>query len=156
MTPNNTNAREKKTLIARTATTNSAALGSMNEYQFQALGTKKCQMPKPMDDKLPMITNIFTSKLIFLLPYNFPHHAHSLDRFHQTRNVKCHNFYTASDSLVTSANLTIHHIGSFPYFLIHLVDLTNWYLSQTSTSVRSYLNQNIQDKIHILFELRTS
>jgi hypothetical protein len=30
------------------------------EYQFQALGTKKCHIPKPIEALLPIITNILT------------------------------------------------------------------------------------------------
>ena len=61
-TPNNTKAKEKNTLIARTAATNSIALTSMYQYHFQISGTKKCQIPKPIEAKLPLITKIFASR----------------------------------------------------------------------------------------------
>jgi hypothetical protein len=56
--PNNTRDNEKNTLIARTPNTNSAALASIYEYQFQAVGTKKCQIPKPIEAVMPMATRI--------------------------------------------------------------------------------------------------
>jgi hypothetical protein len=59
--PNNTKDKEKNALIARTAATSSVALISMYEYHFQALGTKKCHIPKPTEAQLPVITNILTS-----------------------------------------------------------------------------------------------
>lgn len=64
--PNNTREREKKALIALIAAINSVAALSIYEYQFHALGTKKCQIPKPIDALLPIITKILTS--IFVTP----------------------------------------------------------------------------------------
>ncbi len=61
-TPNNTKAKEKNTLIARTAATSSVALTSIYEYHFYISGTKKCQIPKPIEAKLPLNTKILTSK----------------------------------------------------------------------------------------------
>ncbi len=60
--PNKTKGKEKNALIALTAATNSVALDSMYEYHFHTLGTKKCQIPKPMEALLPIITKIFTSE----------------------------------------------------------------------------------------------
>ena len=54
--PNNTKDKEKNTLIALTAATNSVVLVSMYEYHFHTLGTKKCHIPKPMEALLPTIT----------------------------------------------------------------------------------------------------
>jgi hypothetical protein len=68
--PNNTKDKEKNALIARTAATNSVALASIYEYHFQAVGTKKCHTPKPMEAVLPVITNILTSKFIITSPGN--------------------------------------------------------------------------------------
>jgi len=56
--PNNTKDKEKNALIARTAATSSVALTSMYEYHFQASGTKKCHIPKPIEALLPIITKI--------------------------------------------------------------------------------------------------
>jgi len=64
--PNNNRDREKNALIALIAAINSVAVLSMYVYQFHALGTKKCQIPKPIEALLPIITNIFTS--IFVTP----------------------------------------------------------------------------------------
>ena len=61
-TPNKTKAKEKNTLIARTAATSSVALTSIYEYHFQIWGTKKCQIPKPIRPKLPLNTKILTSR----------------------------------------------------------------------------------------------
>ena len=62
--PNNTREREKNALIALIAAINSVALLSIYEYQFHALGTKKCQIPKPIEALLPIITMILTSKSV--------------------------------------------------------------------------------------------
>jgi hypothetical protein len=69
--PNNTRDKEKNTLIARTAATNSVALLSMYENHFQALGTKKCHIPKPMEALLPTITNIRAGKFMGIPSANF-------------------------------------------------------------------------------------
>jgi DNA/RNA-binding domain of Phe-tRNA-synthetase-like protein len=69
--PNNTRDKEKNTLIARTAATNSVALISIYEYQFHALGTKKCHIPKPIEALLQIITNILTGRFIFIFTSNF-------------------------------------------------------------------------------------
>ncbi len=66
--PNSTKDKEKKTLIARTAATNSVALISKYEYQFQAPGIKKCHIPKQIEALLPTITNTLTSRFIVLYP----------------------------------------------------------------------------------------
>jgi hypothetical protein len=47
--------------MARTAATNSVALISIYEYHFQALGTKKCHIPKPIEALLPIATKTLTS-----------------------------------------------------------------------------------------------
>ena len=61
---------QKNACIIRTAATNSVALLSIYEYQFHALGTKKCHIPKPIEALLPIITNILTSKFIVRFPGN--------------------------------------------------------------------------------------
>jgi DNA/RNA-binding domain of Phe-tRNA-synthetase-like protein len=68
--PNNTKDKEKNALIARTAATNSVALLSIYEYHFQALGTKKCHIPKPMEALLPIIPKILTSRFMVNPPGN--------------------------------------------------------------------------------------
>jgi hypothetical protein len=66
--PNNTRDKEKNALIARTAATNSVALLSIYEYHFQAMGSKKCHIPKPIEALLPIITNTLTSRFIVIRP----------------------------------------------------------------------------------------
>jgi hypothetical protein len=66
--PNKTKHREKKVLIARIATTNSVALASMYEYQFHALGTKKCHIPKPIETVLPTVTKTLASRFKAIPP----------------------------------------------------------------------------------------
>ena len=68
--PNKTNANEKNTLIALTAIINSVASGLIYEYQFQFFGTKKCQIPNPIEILLPIDINNFTIKLYNLTPIN--------------------------------------------------------------------------------------
>lgn len=58
MAPNKTSDKEKKMFIALTATTNSVAEGRIAEYQFQILGTKKCQTPNPIVATLPIVIKI--------------------------------------------------------------------------------------------------
>jgi len=48
----------------------SLALGSIKEYHFHALGTKKCHIPKPTEALLPIITNILTGRFIVMFPGN--------------------------------------------------------------------------------------
>jgi hypothetical protein len=59
--PNKTRDKEKNTLIALTAATNSVALASIYEFHFHALGTKKCHIPNPTEARLPKVTRILTS-----------------------------------------------------------------------------------------------
>jgi hypothetical protein len=63
--PNNASDNEKKKFIALTAITSSVAVLSMYEYQFQILGTKKCQMPKPIETILPKVVSMVTVNFIF-------------------------------------------------------------------------------------------
>jgi hypothetical protein len=60
--PNSTKAKEKNTLIALTAATNSVAFTSIYEYYFHISGAKKCQIPKPIEAQLPIITKILTRR----------------------------------------------------------------------------------------------
>ena len=64
--PNRTRVREKKVFIAFTAIINSVARSSMWEYHFHILGTKKCQIPKPIEAALPVAINILASRLLIL------------------------------------------------------------------------------------------
>ena len=50
---------EKKMFIALTAMTSSVAALSKYEYQFQIHGTKKCQIPNPIETILPKVVSIF-------------------------------------------------------------------------------------------------
>jgi hypothetical protein len=59
----------RKNLALSTAATNSVALLSIYDYQFQPEVTKKCHIPKPMEAQLPNITNILTSRFI-VNPYS--------------------------------------------------------------------------------------
>ena len=61
-TPSNISNNEKMKLIALIAITSSVASGTIYEYQFQMLGTKKCQSPKPIEIILPIVTSIFTKE----------------------------------------------------------------------------------------------
>lgn len=63
MSPNSTRDSEKKPLTARTAKTNSVADTSMYEYQSHILGTKKCQMPNPIDAALPSVIRTLVSNV---------------------------------------------------------------------------------------------
>jgi hypothetical protein len=67
-TPNNTKHKEKNTFIFRTAIISSVALGSMYEYQFQILGTKKCHNPKQIVIILPAVVRILLSIYIIYPP----------------------------------------------------------------------------------------
>lgn len=60
--PSKTSNNEKNIFIARTAKISSVAVLSKYEYQFQMLGTKKCQSPKPIEIILPIVTSIFTKE----------------------------------------------------------------------------------------------
>ena len=60
--PSKTSNKEKNIFIARTAKISSVAVLSKYEYQFQMLGTKKCQSPKPIEIILPIVTSIFTKE----------------------------------------------------------------------------------------------
>jgi hypothetical protein len=75
--PNNTKDKEKNTFIVRTATTNSVALISMHEYHFHALGTKKCNIPKPMEALLPIVTKILASRFNITPPDNVSNNSSS-------------------------------------------------------------------------------
>ena len=58
--PSKTSNKEKKMLIALTAITSSVAVLSIYEYQFQMSGTKKCQIPNPIEIILAKVASIFS------------------------------------------------------------------------------------------------
>lgn len=68
--PSKTSNNEKKVLIARAAITSSVAPFSIYEYQFQMPGIKKCQIPKPIEIKLPIVVNNFINKF-FKIDYTY-------------------------------------------------------------------------------------
>lgn len=69
--PSKTSNKEKNIFIARTAITSSVASGTIYEYQFHIYGTKKCQIPNPIEIILPIVTSIFTKEFFKVQGYNF-------------------------------------------------------------------------------------
>jgi hypothetical protein len=61
---------EKKIFVALIANTSSVALGSMYEYHFHKLGTKKCHIPNPIEILLPIVTKTLTSRFKITPPGN--------------------------------------------------------------------------------------
>jgi hypothetical protein len=69
--PSNTSDNEKNIFIALTAIISSVAALSIYEYHFQIPGTKKCQIPKPIEIKLPKVVSMITVIFMYKLFYNF-------------------------------------------------------------------------------------
>ena len=69
--PSKTSNSEKNMLIARTARMSSYAVLSKYEYQFQMAGTKKCQIPKPIEIALPTVTSVFIKEFFKVQAFEF-------------------------------------------------------------------------------------
>lgn len=70
--------RENRTFIARIAITNSAAPGTIYEYQFHCDGIKKCQIPNAIVAKLANETKAIMILFLRLFSIKYPSWYHSI------------------------------------------------------------------------------